>query len=457
MSVRRLGPAGLVRSVPITAALVLGVLLAGVVRPVPALATADEYFDGQWALTQIGAPQAWTQSTGAGIIIGIVDTGVDLGHPDLAGKIIASANCIGRRPCQAGTGAEGGPGQDDNGHGTIVSGIAAAVTDNGIGVAGAAPGVRLVVAKALDSAGSGTADDIRAATDWVVSQGAKVVNLSVGEDEAAVGLGGGGPLRSAIDSAWARGAVAVLASGNQPGAAGTTGSHNYGDVNAVVVGATDRSGSVASYSSAIGNAKWGLVAPGGAGSGGRSENVYSTGLRTASPYVAAAGTSMAAPHVSATLALLLAQGLSPSAAVSRLLATTDPVACGTGCKGRLNMAGAVGASTAAPPAPVPAPAPPRPTPPTTRPPVAPTTTTTRPAQVEPPPPIDLPFVEPAKAEAPSQPLGARTPLAADAVAAPLVRQSGLPAAVRAVAATLVAMDSVMLAAVGWWRKRRNGG
>src|SRR6266853_176958 len=76
----------------------------------------------QWALAQVGATQAWARTTGAGIRIGVVDTGVDIGHEDLAGKIVASTNCIGA----AGVPARcSGTGQDDNGHGTHVAGIAA--------------------------------------------------------------------------------------------------------------------------------------------------------------------------------------------------------------------------------------------------------------------------------------------------------------------------------------------
>ena len=91
-----------------------------------------------------------------------------------------------------------------------------------------------------------------------------------------------------------------------------------------MVGATDRTGAVAPYSSAIGNAKWGLVAPGGAGVPGPDNNVISTA--GGGGYASSAGTSMAVPHVSGALALLLAQGLSPSAAVSKLLARS------TGCR-----------------------------------------------------------------------------------------------------------------------------
>jgi serine protease len=364
-----------------------------------ASASNDTYFARQWALTQISAPQAWTKSTGSGITIGIVDTGVDAGHPDLAGKIAVMADCVGH-PCVA------GGGQDTHGHGTIVSGIAAAATNNGKGVAGVAPDARLAIAKVLNSSGEGRVEDINNGIRWVVDNGARVVNLSLGDPNFLVSGVLGTPLRTGIEYAWSKGAVPVLASGNYA-TTGGLGSENYGNVNALVVGATDRAGNVPTYSSAVGTAKWGLVAPGGAGGGGADSNVISTFpvASGGSGYASAAGTSMAAPHVAGAVALLLAQGMTPTAAVSRLLGSLDKVSCGTGCKGRLNLAAAVGADPAAPttaaPATTKAPATPRTTVPrttsTTRPPVAaPATTTTtttvppRSAQTGEPPQLALP-------------------------------------------------------------------
>lgn len=324
------------RPVRLLAALTLAAAIVGgsVGLAPPAGATNDPFFARQWGLSQIGAPQAWSTATGAGVTIGVVDTGVDLSHPDLAAKVTATARCLGA-PCR-----DGG-GQDDNGHGTIVSGIAAAVTGNGRGIAGVAPDSSLVVAKVLDAGGSGRVDDINAGIRWVVDRGAKVVNLSLGDPDFLLTSLLGTPLRPGIEYAWAHGAIPVLAAGNYHLGVLDLGSANYGQLNALVVGATDKSGGVPSYSSPIGNAKWGLVAPGGSGAGGADDNVISTDA--GGGYVAAAGTSMAAPHVSGALAVLLSEGLSPTAAVQRLMSTLDSsVVCGTGCKGRLNLAAAVG-------------------------------------------------------------------------------------------------------------------
>ncbi len=297
----------------------------------PVLASDDKYFDQQWNLTQLGASGAWSHSTGAGVKIGVVDSGIDASHPDLAGKLDAMADCVG------GTCREGSA-RDGDGHGTAVAGIAAAHANNGAGVAGVAPDARLVVAKALGDDGSGDIEDINKAIAWVVDHGARVVNLSLGDPDFSLVARVGTPLRSGIEYAWSRGAIPVLAAGNYERLSGS-GSANYGDLDAVVVGATDKNGAVAGYSTGLGNAKWGVVAPGGSGSGPGADVISPV---PGGKYAWLAGTSMATPHVSAVLAMLLAQGLDPSAAVQRLLATLDhSVGCGTGCKGRVNAAAAV--------------------------------------------------------------------------------------------------------------------
>ncbi len=301
------------------------IVLFSAVSVPPASASNDPFFDRQWALEQIGAPRAWTVTRGAGAVIGIVDSGVEASHPDLAGKVALTADCWNRPACVDGLGNT-----DADGHGTLIAGVIAAGTDNGKGIAGVAPDARLVVAKVLGPGGAGRAEEINHGIRWAVDRGARVVNISLG-DPGAFTSSGGSPLRDGIEYAWSKGAVPVLAAGNYGGVS----SENYGTLNAMVVGATDRTGALASYSSAIGNAKWGLVAPGGSGAAGPDNNIISTA--SGGGYASSAGTSMAAPQVAGAVALLLAQGLSPSAAVSKLLATLDRVPCGAGCQGRLNV------------------------------------------------------------------------------------------------------------------------
>lgn len=331
-------------------------VLALVVQPWAASASNDPLFEKQWNLVRIGAPAAWTLTTGAGVRIGIVDTGVDLAHEDLAGRVVAHTSCIGSNGDPARC---TGSGQDDQGHGTHVAGIAAAAKDNGKGIAGVAPDAQLVVAKALDAEGGGTTEDINAGIRWVVDHGARVVSLSLGGNFVIDSVFGSS-LAEGVEYAWSRGAVPVLAAGNTNLLGLGIGSSQYGRLPAIVVGATGPDDTVASYSSSTGNAQWAILAPGGAGTTDDAD-VTSTFWRAGQEhqYEALAGTSMATPHVAATVALLLAQGLSPSDAVTRVLATADPVACGLfsgGCRGRLNAAAAVGAASTTPP-PTPAPTP----------------------------------------------------------------------------------------------------
>lgn len=410
---------------------VVAVVVAGAS---PALSSDDTYFPQQWNLARVRAPEAWEYSTGAGVSIGIVDTGVEVDHPDLRSKIDAAANCLG------GTCREGGA-ADGHGHGTLVAGIAAAATGNGRGVAGVAPDARLVVAKAVDENGRGSVEDINAGIRWVVDHGAKVVNLSLGDPNFLFVSLLGTPLRPGIEYAWNKGAVPVLASGNENVGLLDLGSSNYGGLNAVVVGATDRSGRVAGYSSSIGNAKWGVVAPGGSG-GGPGEDILST--YTNGRYAWVAGTSMAAPHVSGALALLLAQGLDRATAIERLLSSLDrSVACGAGCRGSLDILAAVRQAGASPRTVAPASAASPAT--TVTPPVSTTTTTEAPVVTT--TTINTP-TEAARAASYRRALAAGT---ADAGA-----EAGKPVIVGA-AVALVVLSASVLAGVAWQRRRLRAG
>jgi subtilisin family serine protease len=321
----------------------LGVAVTALaVFPTPAAhASNDPSFKNQWSLARIGAEKAWTRSTGNGIRIGIVDTGVDLKHEDLDGRIVESVSCVGSdgdaAKCR-------GSAQDDQGHGTHVSGIAAAIKDNGKGIAGVAPGAQLVEAKVLSSQGTGQGSDVIGGIKWVVDHGAKVVNLSLGDPAQLISaLISENQLKEGVDYAWGHGAIPVIAAGNSnTGGMGLEGS-NYGDLNAIIVGATGPDDKPASYSTSTGGAKWAVAAPGGAADDKKDDDIFSTfwisGQKNAYTYLA--GTSMAAPHVTGAIALLLAEGYSQQAAVTRLLDTADKgVGCepnSATCRGRINV------------------------------------------------------------------------------------------------------------------------
>jgi thermitase len=331
---------------PAVVAVFAAALALVLVGPVGAVGT-DPGLPQQWGLRQIGAPSAWATSVGAGVPIAIVDTGIDLGHEDLRDQIGAAVTCVGTGGDPAKCVVDG---KDIDGHGSHVAGIAAAEA-NDVGVSGVAPGARLIAVRVFskskdpitgqESVGAST-DDINAGIRWAIHHvpGKGVINLSIGDD-LPVSLGSAG-FADGVEEAWAAGWVTALAAGNEGDLLGVNG-ENYGTLDAVVVGATGPTGDVASYSSPIGDAKWGVVAPGGDAQDCRTEQakcVLST--YAGGQYAFLEGTSMATPHVAGGLALLLSAGLSNAAAVQRLLATLDTSkSCGSGCKGRLDVAKAV--------------------------------------------------------------------------------------------------------------------
>lgn len=314
--------------------------VVGPSRPAGAAENHEPFAVSQWGVRQIAAQVAWDVTRGHGARVGIIDTGVDLGHVEMSGRVAASTRCIGT----GGQAAQcGGSAQDDKGHGTHVAGIVAAPL-NGQGVAGVAPEASLLVVKALLGDGSGEARDVAAGIDWLLAQGVHVVNLSLSETISARAVRGS-LLEAAIVRAAEAGVVVILASGNSSDAAEGTGFN----LPAIVVGATDRNGNLAPYSRPLSSGiRWGMVAPGGDAGTGEQGQVISTfwmpGRRNA--YAWNEGTSMAAPHVAGVAALLAAQGIYGQAAVDRLLSTAAPANCGTGCRGRLNAQAAVGATLA---------------------------------------------------------------------------------------------------------------
>lgn len=323
-----------------TGVLALAALVVAALAGPAAGATNDPLYDQQWALPKIQAEQAWATSDGTGALIAVVDSGVDLGHPDLSSKIVDNPDSDFVEPngtCTKEPGKNGGRtcvqdgAQDRNGHGTHVAGIAAALTGNGVGVAGTAPGAKILPVRVLDADGSGTSAQIGSGIRYAADHGADVINLSLGAT-TGVGdvlklIGDLDPVYEAIAHANAKGAVVVVAAGNdsapvcaEPAAAPAV----------LCVGATD-SNDLRSYFS-NGDAtlmKNYLVAPGGGGLTCAGE-ILSTYLRGAETfctdgggYEGTSGTSMAAPFVSGVAALLAAKGLSSGEIVDCILSQTD--------------------------------------------------------------------------------------------------------------------------------------
>jgi len=333
----------------------------------PAHASNDPAFPQLWNMVKINAPQAWATSTGANVRVGIVDTGVDVSHPDLAGRVAALVTCNDDSgdPTHCTNG-----GQDIEGHGTHVSGIIAADKDNGIGVVGVAPSARLYVANAFHNDPNDSncqpcanINDIAAGIRWLTSVAhVQVINLSLGDSgNGLLGTGlfrGPSNLRAPVEEAWQGGAIPVIAAGNDGGALFGS-SANYGTLDAIVVGASGPNDEAAFYSSDLGNAKWAIVAPGGDAPNGCSSQPNLCVLSTygGGKYSLLQGTSMATPHVAGGLALLLSRGVARQQAVNTLLSTANKQAASwCGCSGRLDVAAAVATTgtasvaTTAPPA-----------------------------------------------------------------------------------------------------------
>ncbi|MBI2906726.1 MAG: S8 family peptidase [Chloroflexi bacterium] len=258
-----------------------------------------------WGVNRIDAELAWATNTGAGIKVAVVDTGIDLSHPDLAANIKGGVNTI--NPSRSA--------KDDNGHGSHVAGTIAAV-DNSIGVVGVAPKASLYAVKVLGSSGSGWVSDIIEGIQWSVQNGMQVVNMSLGTSSDVVAF------HDALTAAYNAGILLVAAAGNSgPGDFTVNYPAKYAEV--IAVSATTSSDAIASYSSRGPEVE--LAAPG--------TSVYST--YRGGRYATLSGTSMATPHVSGAAALALARGLSRDEARAALQATADDL----GSAGRDNLFG----------------------------------------------------------------------------------------------------------------------
>ncbi len=261
--------------------------------------TNDPYAGSQWAYDNVSYEAAWNTATGSGVTIAVVDTGVRADHEDLSAKVEPGADFV---TPGGGTGCA-----DAHGHGTHVAGIAAASTDNGRGVAGAARGADILPVRVLDAYGSGYASDVAAGIIWAADNGADVINLSLG------GPGYSTAMHNAVTYAVSKKVVVVAAAGND---ASSTPSYPGGFAESLTIASTT-SANQRSYFSNYGP-HIDLSAPGSA--------IFSTWGQSSSSYATLSGTSMATPYAAAAAALVKdACGLGTTVAQveQRLKSTAD--------------------------------------------------------------------------------------------------------------------------------------
>jgi thermitase len=296
----------------------------------------DPQFSSQWGLSNpngvdIGAPAAWSVTTGSpGVVVAVVDSGVDTSNPDLATQLWTDPK----------TGLHGwnfinnnGNIQDQDGHGTHVAGIIAAATNNGYGVAGVAFSSKIMALKFIAANGNGDTNEAVQAIYFAVSHGARIINASWGGPQYSQ------PLQDAIAYAYVHNVIFVTAAGNESANNDVVPSYPARDrlPNTLGVAAIDNSGNLASFSN-YGALTVDLGAPG--------VDIRSTvpgGLATYS------GTSMSAPYVSGTAALVLSVHPNWSAAqvVHQILVTVKPLPSLLGrtvSGGMVDAAAAVGAA-----------------------------------------------------------------------------------------------------------------
>ncbi|MBU1933742.1 S8 family peptidase [Patescibacteria group bacterium] len=226
-----------------------------------------------WGIDQIDAELVWPGGNTANPVkVGIIDTGISNNHPDLTANVKGGVNTINPRKSW----------NDDNGHGSHVAGIVAAL-NNTIGVVGVGPAADLYAIKALNAAGSGYLSDVIEGIQWAMTNGMQVINMSLGTDSDIQSF------HDAVAAAKGTGVVVVAAAGNSGGSVIYPAAYPE----AIAVSATDKNNVIASWSNR--GPEIDLAAPG--------VSIYSTYKGTG--YATLSGTSMAAPHVAGSVALVL--------------------------------------------------------------------------------------------------------------------------------------------------------
>jgi thermitase len=290
-------------------------------RVTPGYVVNDPYLGSQWHLATINAPIAWDTTQGAGVTVAVLDTGIDPTHPDLAARLVPGWNFYGGNADTS----------DPHGHGTAVAGAAAAMANNGTGVAGVAGAARIMPVRIADPSAYAYWSTVAQGLTWAADQGARVANISY------AGVAGSASVQSAAQYMKNKGGLVVVCAGNNGIDEGLPLSTTM-----IPVSATDSTDTKASWSS-FGN----FVAMSAPGSG-----IWTTAV--GGGYKSGNGTSYASPVTAGVVALMMAaQPTLTAAQVESLLyaTATDLGAAGRDAyygHGRVNASAAVSAALATP-------------------------------------------------------------------------------------------------------------
>lgn len=274
----------------------------------------------------VDAVEAWVKTTGAGIRVAVLDTGVTSSHDDISSQVVERVNY-----------SDAATGEDKYGHGTHVAGIIAAIKDT-VGVSGVCPDCDILDGKVLNDQGSGSTSSIAKGIGWAVDNEAKVINMSLGQRVSSR------TLEIAVNNAWKAGAVIVAAAGN----AGTQAKIYPGAyANVIAVAATDNKNVKASFST---YGKWVDVAAPGVSVYSTFPNgsfVLGTQNNRSHGYDIASGTSMASPIVAGVAALVwsTSAGAGNASVRDKVESSADENIYGTGmywANGLVNACDAVG-------------------------------------------------------------------------------------------------------------------
>lgn len=241
------------------------------VAPDDGLIPDDPRFEDAWHLPHIGAPQAWETARGDGVVVAILDTGVDASHPDMAGKLVPGYNS-----------ADGGSDTSDiHGHGTRIAGATAAATDNGVGIAAVGWDAQIMPVRITNrSDGIASSSDIASGLTWAADQQAHVANISYDVTSSAT-------VASAAQYMQNRGGTVVVAAGNAGTDPGYANSPYILSISATT--SSDSKASWSNYGEYID-----LAAPG--------TSILTT--NDGGGYTTASGTSLASPVTAAVAALV---------------------------------------------------------------------------------------------------------------------------------------------------------